>query len=546
MKFGYRLKDFPLVMSMPTIVFLIVPMMDFLLSPRATHTAATAPAGGLAMIFFSLFFSVLITLALYEYRRSRTLPRVRGLFIAAVLLQIAGSAFLISTPGFGALYWDSYHVIRMTSETLLVDWRSLFFDALAFYLLQLWDHVYTVPLFGAALLAVALSIPILWCQEWHRAMVVALVVTTLALTPFFLTYASALFSDTFFTSFSLLSIYALMTVAERFDTRHEQTQSDAKRPSAAILFVLTAIAAVQLRHNGVVLAGFLMVAAICLVRRRIVGFSLACCLLFMMVGMTAVKNSKYFPDANRDALLTNRNFQKVALVLNPWGAMLTAPEGYKTPSREDDLQKLSYFIEPRVLVENFNSKNPIPAWEKFASPWRQISSERTDDFFRLSVRRILENLPLVAIDKARFLVSMAIEWDVAPMRLEKECAVGSARPCPSFGDELRSHRYYSQIQAWTLPWPQKVDGIARQYIDHQNAAVWLGLSLTWFVLLLGAPRKNWWAVWIALYGLAMATALALVIPAPEFRYFFPIVALLPASLGLAAAGALRRRSSSYG
>ncbi|WP_422649177.1 hypothetical protein [Cupriavidus sp. H18C1] len=147
------------------------------------------------------------------------------MFIAAVLLQIGGSVFLISTPGFGTLYWDSYHVIRMTSETLLVDWRSLFFDALAFYLLQIWDHVYTVPLFGAALLAVTLSIPILWCREWQRAMVVALLVTVLALTPFFLTYASALFSDTFFTSFSLLSIYALMTVAERFDRRNDQSES---------------------------------------------------------------------------------------------------------------------------------------------------------------------------------------------------------------------------------------------------------------------------------------------------------------------------------
>jgi MFS family permease len=541
MKFGYRLKNFSLVMSLPSIVFLILPIAGFLLSPRATHTATTARAGWLTIIFFGVFFSALITLALYEYRRSHTGSRVRGLFIAAVVLQMAGSVFLISTPGFGTLYWDSYHVIRMTSETLLIDWRSLFFDALAFYLLQLWDHVYTVPLFGAALLAVTLSIPILWCRKWQRAMVVALLVTVLALTPFFLTYASALFSDTFFTSFSLLSIYALMTVAERFDPRNEPPESWARQFSASILFVLTAIAAVQLRHNGVILAGFLMVAAISLVRHRIVGVGLACCLLMLMVGMTHVKNSRYFPDANRDALLTNRNFQTVALVLNPWGAMLTASGGYKTPSREVDLQKLSYFIEPRVLVENFDSKNPIPAWEKFASPWRQISNDKTKDFFKLSVLRILQNLPLVAADKVRFLASMATEWDVVPMRIEKECALASRQPCPSFGDDIRSRRYYSQIQTWTLPWPQQLDGIARQYIQHQEAPVWLGLSLIWFVLLLCAPGKNWWAVWMGLYGLAMTCALALVIPAPEFRYFFPVVSLFPASLALAIAGVLRRQ-----
>ncbi len=497
------------------------------------------------MIFFSAFFSTLVTLALYEYRRMPAGSRVRGLFVAAVLLQIAASAFLISTPGFGALYWDSYHVIRMTSETILVDWRSLFFDALAFYLLQLWDHVYTVPLFGTTLLALALSIPILWCREWRRAMVVALLVTGLALTPFFLTYASALFSDTFFTSFSLLSIYALMMLAKRFDTRSEQAHSEASQFSAAVLFLLTALAAVQLRHNGVILAGFLIAAAICLVRRRIVGLGLAFCLLLLMVGMTHVKNSKYFPDANRDALLTNRNFQKVALVLNPWGAMLTAPDGYKTTSREDDLQKLSYFIDPRVLVENFDSKNPIPVWEKFASPWRQISREKTDDFFKVSVHRILHNLPLVAADKARFLESMATEWDVVPMRIEKECALGARQSCPSLGDDMLSDRYYSQVRAWVLPWSPKVDGIARQYIQHQQAPVLLGLSLVWFVLLLCAPRRNWWAVWIALYGFAMTGALALVIPAPEFRYFLPVVSLFPASMALAIAGTLHVQGRDY-
>ncbi|WP_422649178.1 hypothetical protein [Cupriavidus sp. H18C1] len=231
----------------------------------------------------------------------------------------------------------------------------------------------------------------------------------------------------------------------------------------------------------------------------------------------------------------------MALVLNAWGAMLTAPAGYKTPSREDDLQKLSYFIEPRVLVENFDSKNPIPAWEKFASPWRQISNEKTKDFFKLSVLRIVQNLPLVAADKVRFLASMATEWDVVPMRIEKECTLASRQPCPSFGDDIRSRRYYSQIETWTLPWPQQLDGIVRQYIQHQEAPLWLGLSLIWFVLLLCAPGKNWWAVWMGLYGLAMTCALALVIPAPEFRYFFPVVSLFPASLGLAIAGVLRRQ-----
>ncbi|WP_422649176.1 hypothetical protein [Cupriavidus sp. H18C1] len=56
MKFGYRLKDFSLAMSLPSIVFLILPLAGFLLSPRATHTATTARAGWLTMIFFGVFF----------------------------------------------------------------------------------------------------------------------------------------------------------------------------------------------------------------------------------------------------------------------------------------------------------------------------------------------------------------------------------------------------------------------------------------------------------------------------------------------------------
>lgn len=516
-RLGFLLGFFVLLIGIPALN---------ILQPSRINTTNPSVAW-CTVVLFGFIFLTLIYFSFCEFFFSGIRREIKLIFLGSTLTQCF-IIFLISlAPTLNLLYWDSFHVVRLTSESILGDWRSFFFEGFSLYILQIIDHVYAVSFTAVIFYTLALNIPILFCANKNQAIKVSGIAFIFAISPHYMVNGAMFFTDTFFASFSLMSIYSLILLTSKLNQSPKPKINDLRAPLA--MFILTGLAAVNFRHNGVVLAAFLIFGLIALSKKRLAGISIAFIFATSLLMFNQIKESNLFPDANSNSIHTNRNFQKVALVLNFWGALLNAKGGYVTDSVNNDLKRLSYFIAPEIVSEKYDVKNPVALWEVFASPWRLIDSEKTNDFMQISVIRVFQNLPIFVADRVHFALNMLLKKDGA-VGLEKDCALGLRSSCPNFGDESKTQKYNEQIRQLTFDKNQFIARPIKIYQDLKYSGLIVLIAISYFLYNLTKKDRNIFCVLLSLYGLSMFCALVITLPSPEYRYFFPITMIFACSI----------------
>ncbi len=486
----------------------------FVLYPLSVCSAQLKVRVGVALV--GALVSALVCAAVYLLLSERRAISNVAAFVTATGVQLAAAVLILTIPTIGALYWDTHHTLELTAMAIYSDWRSFLFEVTSAYILLFADHVYAVPIVGAMLCAIALSLPVLWARKPWR---IALLAIVIGVSPYYLRQSTQFFTDSFFAAFTVFACHALLAFIRRSEARLGGTVA------IGVSFVACAVFATFTRHNGLINAVVFLAALIVFPKRRMPSWGVAVCMLIALASTSAIKGSALYPEAHPDASTTNRNFQTVALLLNPWGALLTSQPAYRTPSRSFDEQVLSRFIDPKFVVAHYTPSSSIPLWEKFADPWRTIPDDQTKALVKLSAIRIFENLPIIVRD--RFLMSSgAILHPQFTPDFDKICALSAPPACPTAGS--KNEYYRNQVRGFTLDWPQWISRLAQRYDAAPGTSVVLLASIVWLFAgwLIKRSRE---AFLFSGLGLLNAAALVATIPTPEARYFFVLVALAAAS-----------------